>query len=165
MRSKAIEESTLSVILKAMQRENRLALEVSLYTGLRISDVLSIKTHNLHKSSFVVYEQKTGKRKKIVLPSRLKNELFQICGNVYVFQGRLNGNKPRTRQAVWKDLHRVAGLFRLKGGCSPHSMRKTYAVDLRKMGLTPARIQKALNHTDLCVTALYMYADELQMRQ
>ena len=79
MRSKAIEESTLSVILKAMQKENRLALEVSLYTGLRISDVLSIKTQNLHKSSFVVYEQKTGKRKKIVLPARLKNELFQIC--------------------------------------------------------------------------------------
>lgn len=164
MRSKAIEKTSLSVILRALMRENRLALEVSLYTGLRISDVLNIKTESLHKDKFVVYEKKTGKRQTIRLPKKLKNELIAISGHLFVFQGRLNSRKPRTRQAVWKDLKRVAKAFRLNGGVSPHSMRKTYAVTLKEMGFSASKIQKALNHSEPCVTALYMYADELALR-
>lgn len=164
MRSNAIEKSTLSVILRALMRANRLALEVSLYTGLRISDVLNIKTECLHKEKFIVYEKKTGKRQTVRLPKKLKDELIAISGNIYIFQGRLNSRKPRTRQAVWKDLNRVAKAFRLNGGVSPHSMRKTYAVTLKEMGLSASKIQKALNHSDPCVTALYMYADELALR-
>lgn len=164
MRSKAIEKSTLSVILRALMRPNRLALEVSLCTGLRISDVLSIKTESLYKDKFVVYEKKTGKRHTVRLPKKLKDELIALSGNLFVFQNRLNSRKPRTRQAVWKDLKRVSRAFRLNGGVSPHSMRKTYAVTLKEMGLSSAKIQRALNHSDPCVTALYMFADELALR-
>lgn len=165
MRSQAIEQDTLSVLLKALMRENRLALTVSLLTGLRISDVLALKSENLKKDSFVVFEKKTGKKKKIKLPMAIKRELAAIAGHIYIFEGRSSPLKTRTRQTVWKDLRRVTRSFRLKGGASPHSMRKTYAVTLREMGMTSTQIQKALNHSDPCVTALYMYADELALKQ
>lgn len=164
MRTKAIAEDSLNAILRALTRPNRLACMVSLYTGLRISDVLNIKTEQLRQERFSVVEMKTGKRRRLRLPQQLRLDCLRISGKVYAFPNRLTEVKPRTRQAVWKDLHRVARLFGLKGGIAAHSFRKTYAVTLRKQGLSPARISKALNHSDPCITALYMYADELALK-
>ena len=163
MRTKAIESGALSVILAALTRENRLACLVALATGLRVSDVLDLRREKLEKERFSVVERKTGKRKYIRLPPQLRKELLKISGKVFIFPNRLNEYKTRTRQTVWKDLHRAAKLLRLKG-LGTHSMRKTYAVELRKMGFNASHIQKALNHTDYSITMLYAYADELSLR-
>ena len=164
MRTKAIAEDSLNAILRALTRPNRLACMVSLSTGLRISDVLNIKTEQLRQERFTVTEMKTGKRRRLRLPQPLRLDCLRISGKVYAFPNRLTEVKPRTRQAVWKDLHRVARLFGLKGGIAAHSFRKTYAVGLRKQGLSASQISKALNHSDPCITALYMYADELALK-
>lgn len=43
-------------------------------------------------------------------------------------------------------------------------MRKTYAKSLMRKGFTLSQVQKALNHSDPSVTALYAYADELAFK-
>ena len=146
-------------------RPNRLACLVSMCTGLRISDVLNLRTEQLQKERFSVVEQKTGKRKFVRLPEKLRIDCLRISGDIFVFPHRLNKWKHRTRQAVWKDLKRVSQIFRLRGAIAPHSMRKTYARTLRAEGFSLAQIQKALNHSDPTVTALYAYADELTLRE
>lgn len=163
MRTKAIYTDSLSAILHLLTPENRLACLVSLYTGLRISDVLNIKTKDIWKTRFTVTEQKTGKRKTVRLPGKLKVQLHNIAGKVYVFPHRLDQNRHRTRQAVWKDLHKAARVLRLKG-VAPHSMRKTYARELRREGFTETAIQRALNHSSPTITRLYAMADEVGMR-
>ena len=44
MRSEWVEDDTMRLILAAMMPANALAVECSLYTGLRIDDVLALKT-------------------------------------------------------------------------------------------------------------------------
>ena len=168
MRTTAIKEDSLACVLRALLRPNRLACLVSLETGLRISDVLNIKTEQVQRSNrLTVRDCKTGKRHRVRLTEKLRSELLKISGKVYIFEGRLNTKKPRTRQAVWKDLRRVAKAFGLKGGggvVAPHSFRKTYAVTLRKNGVSLSGIQRALVHSDPATTMLYALADELALK-
>lgn len=151
-------------ILAALMPVNRLAIEVSIYTGLRIGDVLRLKTCNLDKERFTVKEMKTGKSKRVRLPMWLRDELRHIAGRYYVFEARSDAKKTRTRQAVYKDLRRAAKLYRLNAHVSPHSARKIYAVEEYKRTGSIAKVKELLNHSDEAVTMLYAMADELQRK-
>lgn len=164
MRTDYCEPKFFLVVLGALTVENRLAVLVSLYTGLRISDVLSLKTDDVRKQRFSVRESKTGKLRKIRLSNELTDDLLKIAGKIYVFSNRLDYRKPRTRQAVYKDLKRACELLRISKSLtiSPHTARKIYAVKLRyddKFDLN--RIQELMNHSSEAVTMIYAMADEL----
>ena len=110
MRSDFTPKDEFRHLLAALTLPNRLALETSLYTGLRISDVLNLKSTQL-KSRFSVRESKTGKIKHIYLPNSLLFRLKSLSGRVYVFEHRFTPLKCRTRQAVYKDLNKVKKLL------------------------------------------------------
>lgn len=160
MRSRWVEDDTMRCILTAMTYENRLAILVSLRHGLRIGDVLGLKTRDVQKGDFTIYESKTGKRKRIHLGSSLQADLLAVAGKIFVFEGRTSPNRHRTRQAVFKDIKRVATAFRLKG-VSPHSARKCYAVRKYHDCGDMRAVKRLLNHSDEAVTVLYALADEL----
>ena len=168
VRSEYIARRELGHLLAALMPHNRLALEVSLATGLRISDVLSIKTQQVIDSAdgrLRIREMKTGKYRRVYLSKDLVERMVQLAGKVYVFEHRLNQNKHRTRQAVFKDLRRVADAFRIKEHISPHSCRKVYAVNFyHRCGDDLGRVQKLLNHENEAVTMLYALADVLYNR-
>lgn len=160
MRSDWIPKGEMSHILAALQPENRLACEVSLATGLRINDVLAMVPSKVRKQRFTVREEKTGKTKNIRLPKELLDRCLACGGQHYVFEGRLDGRKHRTRQAVFKDLKKAAKLFGVKENITPHSMRKVYAVDeFTKSGGNLKKVQKLLNHDSEAVTLLYAMAN------
>jgi len=116
MRTDYIKPEVFNLLLTALMPENRLALQLSLATGLRIGDCLSMRTAALEASQRpTIREQKTGKKRRIYVPKALRVELLKNAGKRYIFPGRLNPNKPRTRAAVYKDLKRVAALYRLDG--------------------------------------------------
>lgn len=160
LRSQWVEEDTMRCILTALTYENRLAVLVSLRHGLRIGDVLNLKTRDVMKGDFTIREQKTGKRKRVHLGCDLQRDLLAIGGKVYVFEGRNSPLRHRTRQAVFKDLRRVSTAFRLKG-ISPHSARKVYAVRRYRDCGDIRKVQRLLNHSNEAVTMLYAMADEL----
>lgn len=167
MRSDYCDKQFFILVLAALTLENRLAVLVSLYTGLRISDVLSLKTEQIRKQRFTVIESKTGKKRRIRLSDELLDDLLKISGKIYVFSNRCDYRKPRTRQAVYKDLKRACDLLRISKtvNISPHSARKIYAVELRysdKVDLK--RVQELLNHSSEAVTMIYAMADELTRR-
>lgn len=167
MRSGYVVREELKHVLSALMPANRLACEISEATGLRIGDVLRLKREQVeHGQRFTVREQKTGKTRKVYLPADLHKRALAMAGAVFVFEGRLNGRKPRTRQAVYKDLVRTAKLFRLKEHISPHSCRKVWAVRAyQESGGDLKRVQKLLNHESEAVTMLYAMADQLHQRR
>lgn len=166
MRSDFVDKDVLSHVLYALTYENRLACKVAIETGLRIGDVLSIRTEQLRKKNgFTITEQKTGKKRLVRLSAALKEELRSIEGATFVFEHRTDPTKHRTRQAVYKDIKRAAKLFRVKQNLTPHTIRKLYAVEsLRKTGDLD-RVRKLLNHDSIEVTMLYALADILAKRK
>ena len=165
MRSDFVERDVLGHLLFALTDSNRLACMVSLETGLRIDDVLSLPASILNHNSFTVIEKKTGKKKRCRLSKGLRQQLANRSGEFYVFPHRYDEHRHRTRQAVNADLKRAARLFRVKLNVTPHSMRKAYAVDLmRRSGGNLSRVSAALNHdsSQTATTLIYALADVLQ---
>lgn len=145
-------------ILSVLMPGNALVMRVALHTGLRVGDVLSLKTDQL-QSRFWITESKTGKRRQIGLPQPLLNDLKKSAGEYWVFPGK-NPKKHRTRQAVWKDVKRAAAAFRISHNAAPHSARKIFAVDLLKKYGNIEKVRRALNHSSISVTLIYALADQ-----
>ena len=146
-------------VLAALTPSNRLVCRVCLQTGLRVGDVVSLKTQDL-KAQFWITEAKTKKRRRVNLPRDLLDQIRAQAGEVWAFPGRSPG-KHRTRQAVWADVKRAARAFRIRQNIAPHSFRKVYAVELLRRCGDVKRVQRALNHSDCATTMIYVMAAEL----
>lgn len=145
-------------VLANLMPGNALVMRVALHTGLRVGDVLGLKTAQL-ASRFWVTESKTGKRRQIGLPEPLLSDIKNQAGDVWAFPGDKPG-KARTRQAVWKDVKRSAAAMRLPQNVGTHSARKVYAVELLKKYGDIERVRRALNHSSYAVTMVYAMADK-----
>jgi site-specific recombinase XerD len=108
-----------------------------------------------------IFELKTNKKRKITFPTEIYNEMVGQAGKYFVFQGRNNNLKKRTRQAVFKDLKKITKIYNLKLNIAPHSCRKIFAVENYKKYRDLNRIKKLLNHESEAVTMLYTLADEI----
>lgn len=163
MRSGWISDDVMGHLLAALTPPNRLACEMSLRYGMRIGDVLALKASQLMKNKLCYREQKTGKRRVVNVSAKFRAILLSQAGHVYVFEHRTDPYRHRTRQAVWKDLKRVARIFRL-GDVSVHSCRKGYAVRAYRQYGDIEKVKRLLNHSDEAVTMLYCMADVLSKR-
>lgn len=146
-------------ILAALMPQNRLIIETVLQTGLRISDVLELKTADL-KNSMWVLEKKTGKKHRCGLTNDLLRRIMAQAGPVWAFPGHHDGGH-KSRQAVWADVKRAAAAFRLPQNIATHSFRKVYAVELLAKYGDITRVQRAMGHSAPSVTVIYAMADRL----
>lgn len=179
----------LEALLGGLMPANRAALEISMCTGLRISDVLGLRWESccsLQPGDLLsLVAMKTGRPVNVLITPMFCAALKRAGGgsvhpNGWVFPGRTQGTKSpgaggndaghRTRQAVWKDLKRAARLYRCEGrrlreNLGPHSCRKVFAVRLYQESKSLEVVRRALGHKDLAVTMLYALADELTARE
>lgn len=167
MRSEWVNAETMSLVLAAMMPENSLAIEVSLATGLRIDDVLALKTATVQRTARpYVRDSKTGKTHRVYFPAELRARMLAQAGRVYVWEHRTDWTRHRTRQAVYKDMRQAAGVFerngRLGAHVSPHSARKCAAVRAYQRGGLDAAAA-LLNHDEghPLVTMVYALADQV----
>ena len=130
-------------ILAALMPTNRLIVRLCMATGLRVSDVLELRTAQLKRRQ-TVRECKTGKTRRIQWPAQLFDEM--------------------ERQAVWKDIKRAESVYKRshvlskRQNIGTHTARKIAAVDAyHRGGMTAA--QRLLNHSDPLITRLYALAD------
>lgn len=159
MRVQYLLENELNHVMAALTPSNRLVCRLALHTGLRIGDVLALRTGQL-RPHFWVTERKTGKRRQIGIPADLLVEILAQAGPVWAFPGR-SPDRPRTRQAVWKDIKRAARAFRLPENVGCHSLRKVYAVRLMERYGDLERVRRALQHSSPSITIIYAMADKL----
>lgn len=145
-------------VLAALMPQNRLIAQVCLHTGLRVGDVVALRTKDLGLQMMVT-EAKTKKRRRVGLPQELLDAIRDQAGPEWAFPGRSGGHK--TRQAVWADVKRAARAFRLPQNVAPHSLRKVYAVNLLERYGDLERVRRALNHGCQSTTLIYAMADRL----
>lgn len=147
-------------VLAALTPSNRVVCEVSLHTGLRLGDVLALRTDEL-KNQFWITEQKTGKRRRVGLTDELLHKIRAQAGAEWAFPHRVDKTRHRTRQAVYADVKRATRAFRLEQNVAPHSFRKVYAVELLSKYGSIERVRRALNHNSINTTLIYAISDKL----
>ncbi|MBA7569218.1 site-specific integrase [Candidatus Atribacteria bacterium 1244-E10-H5-B2] len=143
---------------------------LSVNTGLRISDILSLQVEDIKdrkgnlKDSLYILEQKTKKRRTIPLNKQAQEALSYYLKKTgiydldrYLFINEKSGdNKPLTRVRAWQLINkwcREVGLDCKVGG---HTLRKTFGYHLRKQGVSIERISDLLGHRNIKVTFRYI---------
>ena len=179
-----IPEEIFGRLLECLMPENALVLRLILATGMRITDALSIQRDTFFGTAkagkpltYLYREKKTGKLRNVSVPPDLLCQLEDRPDreSPWLFPGR-DPEKHRSRQAVWKDLHRTARLWRgngerLKRTIGTHTARKIYAVKLfhqqEALGLAEPLefVRVDMNHKDPTVTYLYALADKISERK
>lgn len=142
-----------------MKYENALILRTCLESGLRVGDVCALPREALQGDKLYYTAQKTRKSGSVRISSDLANRLHRKHGK-WLFPSPHDLSKHRTRQAVWRDMRKACACLGVTEHASPHSARKTFAVDLyHKKGL-PA-VQRALQHDRIDTTMIYAFSDIL----
>ena len=162
MRTDYLNPQLYNRLYSCMTYENVLALRVSLETGLRIDDVLSLRASQIVRRTICGTAEKTGKPYKKTISADLAKRLAALTPNKggYIFPHRLDPMRHRTRQAVWVNMKKAAVLMGVKLNAAPHSARKTYAVEMFKdKGLEQTR--KELQHDKISTTMIYAFSDML----
>ena len=157
MKTEYLLNREVDLVLAMLTPRNALIMRVALHTGLRVGDVLALRTAQL-APRFWVTESKTKKRRQIGLPEPLLTDIKNQAGQTWAFESPRTG-RPQTRQAVWKDVKRAARALRLPQNVGPHSARKVYAVDLLAKYGDIERVRRALNHSSEAITLIYALAD------
>lgn len=132
--------------------------EIGNATGLRITDILSLKVKHLKIEKPTIREQKTGKSKRIRLPKKTREKLLkETTGKKeeqYIFESK-SKTGHLTRQAVFKAYKKASKNAKTKKNIATHTMRKNYALkQYNKGGLK--YVQRKLNHDNISETALYL---------
>ena len=169
MRTDYISTDSISALLWALTPADKLICEICLATGWRIGDIVSLTTQELDRAlsmkrpTLHIIEEKTGERSSKRVSRELLNRMREQAGRIYVFEGRDDYRKHRTRQAVFYDIKRVALRFGIKLNLAPHSLRKNYAVwCYDEYGIE--RAQRELNHDNIECTLFYVLSREMQSR-
>ena len=154
MRTRPITPAELRKLLKLLPDAAALAVRISADTGLRISDILAIRSGDL-APVMLVTERKTGKARRVRLrPATLK------AAKAYAAHG-CDHLIPHAPSTIYRQIRRAATELGMEH-VSMHSIRKLYARQYcRAHGL--AATQRELQHDYLSTTMLYVLdLDQLQ---
>lgn len=133
---------------------------VSINSGLRISDVLSLKGENLKTDTIKLVEKKTNKHREIKINDNIKKAVNQFH---QLNDGYLFISQKKTVYSIQSINRLLKVIFKKEAkslNISTHSMRKSFG---RKVYENCGESEKALNylselfnHTSLSVTRRYL---------
>lgn len=133
---------------------------MGLYTGLRVSDILTLRIRDVKdKSQIVIKEKKTGKRKYIEVNPILKKVLRDYTRDKdpddFLIKSRKNYNRPIGRKRAWKIISDLGDKFGIPH-LGSHSMRKTFGYHFYKQAKDVALLQSIFNHASPSITLNYI---------
>lgn len=150
-RTRPITPGELCKLLKVLPPAAALAVRISADTGLRVSDVLSIRCGDL-QSTMKVRERKTGKQRTV----HLKPATLKAC-KAFAAHGK-SKLIPVNRSTIYRQIKKAAADLGYDH-VSMHSIRKLYARNYCKAhGL--AATQREMQHDYLSTTMLYVLNPE-----
>lgn len=142
---------------------DRAILELLYATGMRVSELCSLKIHDLN-DSFVKVKGK-GKKERLIPVGKKALEAVDH----YLLQFRnhredttaplftSSKGKAIDRGTVWKQIKRYALLANISKSISPHTLRHSFATHLLENGADLRIIQEMLGHEDIGTTDRYTH--------
>lgn len=139
-------------------------------TGVRLSELLNIKSKNVQVSENTIYLEytKTGKPRDVYFSDKTKRfiqaYISRINPNLYFFQNLVD-NKRMTKVSVYKFINHLKTELSIKQSISPHKWRHTLATNLMNNKLPIKEVQNVLGHTQLTTTQRYLHEDKRKTKK
>jgi integrase len=181
-KSDFIEWDKLQSLTQKLERDGdlkfTLLITIGMYTGLRISDILSLKWFQLLNMEHIeITEKKTKKTRKILVNqqlqetvSRISSKLTNLNQEEYIFLNRF-GIKTISPQFVnWKlkELVKKYQVVKNSTGIKSHSLRKSFGrrvwenSEKSENGLI--MLNEIFNHSNIRITKIYLGIRETEIQ-
>jgi integrase/recombinase XerD len=172
---KTLSEDQVTALLNAPDVEtclglrDRTMLELMYASGLRVSEIVSLKTTalGLNEGVIQVVNGKGGKERLVPFGgeagqwlgrylAEARTPLLEGKTSDSVFIGRHTG-RGLTRQAFWALIRRYAVIANIPVALSPHTLRHAFATHLLNHGADLRVVQLLLGHADISTTQIYTH--------
>ena len=170
---KTLSEDEVDLLLNApntdepLGHRDRAMLEVLYATGLRVSELISLKQSQINFNQGVLRIIGKGDRERLIplgeesqrwLKDFIDGPRMEILlerQTDYLFPTRRGD--CMTRQAFWHIIKRYAEKAEIRQKISPHSLRHAFATHLLNRGADLRVVQMLLGHSDLSTTQIYTH--------
>jgi len=153
---------------------NKAMLELLYATGLRISELISLKLNDLNfDQGYLICKGKGNKERLIPFGSTAATAIHR-----YIEKARpaIASNKTDilfltyrgnafTRQGTWKMIKDYAIKAGLKDKISPHILRHSFATHLLEGGADLRSVQLMLGHSQIVTTQIYTHVSKKYVRE
>lgn len=159
------------------QKRDRAMMSVLFSTGLRVSELVSLKRNQVSlKSGEFSMLGKGGKVRPVFLGSVARDDLADYVAtradaNPFLFirhyQNPANDTKRKaalTARSVQRILNYWAKTAGLEKTVSPHKLRHSFATDLLRNGADLRSVQALLGHSSITTTQVYTHITDKSLR-
>ena len=178
---KSLTEAEVEALLLAplvsdpLGNRDRTMLEVLYATGLRVSELVSLRVDQVNMTQGVLRVLGKGNRERLIplgeeavrwLAAFLAGARADILldrTTDYLFPTR-RGDRM-TRQAFWHIIKRYARKASVDNALSPHTLRHAFATHLLNHGADLRVVQMLLGHSDLSTTQIYTHVARERMKE
>lgn len=140
-------------------------LELLYATGIRVSELISLKTADMNLAMEYVVCHEKSKDRIIPFGSAAKNALVTYLEKTrehmlndseseYLFVNC--SGKPMSRQGFWKLIKYYAEKAGIEKEITPHTFRHSFAAHLLENGADVQSVQKMMGHADVSTTQMYV---------
>ena len=155
---------------------DRALIEVLYATGLRVSELVGLRTTDLHLDRGYLQCQGKGSKQRLVplgqqavgwVSRHLAEARPRLLGareSPWLFVNARGGGRL-TRGGFWKLLKMYGAQAGVRSALSPHVLRHSFATHLLERGADLRAIQAMLGHADLSTTQIYTHVLEARLRQ
>ncbi len=149
-------------------------LELLYATGLRVSELVSLKTNDVNlESGFLICKGKGGKERIVPVgntsASAVKKYLEEARQKLWKRETNTLFLTTRggafTRQGFWKMLKEYGEQAGLAQKISPHILRHSFATHLLECGADLRSVQLMLGHSQITTTQIYTHVTRKHLRK
>ncbi len=150
-------------------------LELLYATGLRVSELVTLKVQQLDFSAgYLTVKGKGSKMRAVPFGKWAREKLLSYMEQArrrllkgkqspFVFINR--SGHPLTRQGFWKIIRGYAVAAGIDKKVSPHTLRHSFATHLLEGGADLRSVQSMLGHADISTTQIYTHVDGNRLKQ
>jgi len=154
-------------------QRDKAMLEVLYATGIRVTELISIRISDVNLHSGYIKVKKKNKERTIPVGNVALKCLADYIENVRPLLIKteeeetlfINANGQKmTRQGFWKKLKQYKDQAKIDKELTPHTIRHSFAVHLLQNGAEVKMVQEILGHTDVASTLMYTQMADMKLR-
>lgn len=153
---------------------NKAMLELLYGTGLRISELIELKTFDIDYTACIVRVMGKGRKERILpigeysmyyIKLYLEHRAALLKGKSTDSLFINNRGEKISRQGFFKILKKMLQEKGLNTDVSPHTLRHSFATHLLNRGADLRSIQELLGHSDIATTKIYTHISDEKVKE